>query len=148
MSKLTCVAYHITISSTALLFLFRVCAIHGFDKYITAGFSIFWLAVLGGSLTAVLSLSGVHIGNTKYCTFSNFKSYRSAANITLALFDTCVFIAISWRLYNSHISLEGDATSIKTTFNLLGKNLSTLPRVLLQDGQKYYMYGYITLFMI
>jgi hypothetical protein len=87
--------YHLAVSSTALLFFFRVRAIFNNNKYISYGFFILWLAVLGGSLTAVLSLSGVHIGTTKYCTFSNFRPYRSSGNITLAIFDTCVFVAIT-----------------------------------------------------
>lgn len=131
--------YHITISSTALLFFLRVRAIFQ-HKYITAGFFILWVAVLGGSLTAVLSLSGVHVGNTKYCTFSNFKSYRSAANITLAVFDTCVFISITCYLLTTQVSSKSEETTPKARFNLLGKYLPVFSRAVLQDGQKYYMY--------
>lgn len=145
LSKVTCAVYHVTVSSTALLFFLRVRAIFNRNKYITTGFFLLWLAVLGGSLTSVLSLSGVHIGNTKYCVFSNFKSYRSAANITLAAFDTCVFIAITWHLSNSQYSIKNDDSILKK-FDLLGRYLPAFSRALLHDGQKYYMYSHFHCF--
>ncbi|KAF9457505.1 hypothetical protein BDZ94DRAFT_225694 [Collybia nuda] len=147
LSKVVCAVYHVTISSTALLFFLRVRAIFDRNRYVTIGFFILWLGVLGGSLTAVLSLSGMHVGNTKYCAFSNFKAYRSAANITLVVFDTCVLIAITWRLSNTHLTVKSDDIRLKARFNLLGKYLPAFSRALLQDGQKYYMYGHIDLFI-
>ncbi|KAF9457886.1 hypothetical protein BDZ94DRAFT_1336667 [Collybia nuda] len=140
LSKVTCAMYHVTVSSTALLFFLRVRAIYNRNTYITAGFFFLWVAVLGGSLTSVLSLSGVHIGTTKYCAFSNFKSYRGAANITLAVFDTCVFVAITWRLSNNQLSiLKCNNPASKRRFDLFGKYYPAFSKGLLHDGQKYYM---------
>ncbi|KAF9456735.1 hypothetical protein BDZ94DRAFT_320894 [Collybia nuda] len=140
LAKVSCAVYHVAVSSTALLFFLRVRAIYNQDTYITAIFFFLWVAVLGGSLTSVLSLSGVHIGTTKYCAFSNFKSYRGAANITVAVFDTCVFVAITWRLSNSQLSiLKASSPASKRRFDLFGRYYPAFSKGLLHDGQKYYM---------
>ncbi|KAF9457501.1 hypothetical protein BDZ94DRAFT_225354 [Collybia nuda] len=131
----TCTIYHVTVSSTALLFFLRVRAIFNKNRYITAIFFLLWIGVLGGSLTVVTSLSGVPIGNTKYCTFSNFKPYRSTANIIVATFDTSVFIAVTWRLSFRKAYTKGGGR----TFDFFGQYLPSFTRALLQDGQKYYM---------
>ncbi|KAF9457500.1 hypothetical protein BDZ94DRAFT_225173 [Collybia nuda] len=139
-AKIPCSAYHVAVSSTALLFFLRVRAIFEKDRTITIVFFVLWLAVLGGSVTAIPSLSGVHIGKTKYCTFSSIGTYRSAANITLAIFDTCVFIAITWRILRDQFTYEvGD----QTKSNFFGRGLPAFSRALLQDGQKYYMVAMI-----
>jgi hypothetical protein len=128
------------VSSTALLFFFRVRAIYDGNRYVTAAFFIMWLSVLGGSLTVVTTLSGAHIGNTKYCTSTGFKPYVSAANITIAIFDTCVFLAISWRLLaGSPVVTTRDDSALKKS-TLFGRYLPHFSRALFQDGQNYYMY--------
>jgi hypothetical protein len=131
--------YHVAVSSTALLFFFRVRAIFN-NTYITASFFILWLAVLGASLTAVVSLSGVHIGTTEYCMFSNFKPYRSSGNIAFALFDTCVFVAITWRVVAGSSKTRTAAGEPKGKPDLFGRYLPAFSRALLQDGQNYYLY--------
>jgi hypothetical protein len=129
------------VSSTALLFFFRVRALYGKNKYITAAFIIMWLGIVGGSLTVVTAINGVHIGNTKYCMFSGFKLYSSSANISIAIFDTCVFIAVSWRLLaNSPVAVPKDG-SAPNVFYLLGRYLPQFSSVFFQDGQNYYMYA-------
>ncbi|KAF9457890.1 hypothetical protein BDZ94DRAFT_1313768 [Collybia nuda] len=141
LTKVTCAVYHVTVSSTALLFFFRVRAIFNRNVYITAGFFVLWVIVLGGSLSTVLSISGVHIGNTKYCAYTNFRSYRSGvANITLAVFDTCVFVAITWSLSHSQLSIQKNGgLSSETHFDVFGRYLPAFSKALLIDGQKYYM---------
>ncbi|KAF9457486.1 hypothetical protein BDZ94DRAFT_1326212 [Collybia nuda] len=133
-SKVTCAVYHPAVSATALLFFFRVRALYDGNKYITAVFLFMWLAVLGTSLTVVASLTGVHIGNTKYCTFAGFRPYGSSSNIVIAVFDTCVFVAISWRIMTSDSPTDGGGG-----FRLSGKHLSQFSKALLQDGQNYYL---------
>lgn len=145
-SKVTCAVYHPAVSATALLFFFRVRALYDGNKYITAVFLVMWLAVLGASLTVVMSLTGVHIGNTKYCTFAGFQPYGSSSNIVIGVFDTCVFAAISWRLL-ANAPLASDTGNLGK-FGLFGKYLPRFSRALLQDGQNYYMYvGYVLPFV-
>jgi hypothetical protein len=125
------VVYHIAVSSTALLFFFRVRAVFNNNRYVSIVFFIIWLSVLGGSLTAITSLTGIHIDNTKYCTFSNFQPYRSSGNITLAIFDTCVFAAITGRLSNNQSLPNAGVKPDKSRFSLFGKYLPAFSRALL-----------------
>jgi hypothetical protein len=140
LARFSCVVYHVTVSSTALLFFFRVRAIYGGNRYITAAFFIMWLSILGASLTAITTISGVHLGNTKYCTSVLYKPYASAANIAVAIFDTCVFLAISWRiLAGSPVVTSRNARAFKKS-TLFGRYLPQFSRALFQDGQNYYLY--------
>ncbi|KAF9460055.1 hypothetical protein BDZ94DRAFT_1238746 [Collybia nuda] len=140
LARVACVVYHLTLSSTALLFFLRVRAIFHQNRQVTIVFFILWLAVVGGSLTAVVIISGTHIGNTSYCVFADVKSFITAsANISLALFDTCVFIAITWQLSTTHLMDKKD-TFRGWKANLFGTYLPAFSKALLQDGQKYYMY--------
>ncbi|KAF9461682.1 hypothetical protein BDZ94DRAFT_1167276 [Collybia nuda] len=141
LSKVACATYHPAISTTALLFFFRVRAIYGGNKWITAIFFAMWLAILGTSLTFITSLGGAHIGNTKYCMFIGFQPYRSLSNVTIGVFDTCVFVAISWRLLAWAPPVSDTGSSGR--FGLYGKYLPQFSRVLLQDGQKYYLVAMI-----
>lgn len=99
-----------------------------------------WLAVLGASLTVIWTLQGTHIGNTKYCTYVGFQPYGSSSNIAIAVFDTCVFVAISWRLLADAPSDGGKRSSDSGIFGLFGRYLPHFSRALLEDGQKYYLY--------
>lgn len=72
---------HVTVSSFALPFFFCLRAISNKNS---------------GLLVVVASRTAVHIGQTKYCAFSNFKSYHRAATITITLFDTSVVIAVTY----------------------------------------------------
>lgn len=104
-----------------------------------------WLAVLGASLTVIWTLQGTHIGNTKYCTYVGFQPYGSSSNIAIAVFDTCVFVAISWRLLADAPSDGGKRTSDSGILGLFGRYLPHFSRALLKDGQKYYLYVACTL---
>jgi len=95
-----------------------------------------WLAVLGASLTVIWTLEGTHIGNTNYCTYVGFRPYGSASNIAIAVFDTCVFVAISWRLLANAPPAGGRSGS---RFGLFGRYLPRFSRALLEDGQQYYL---------
>ncbi|KAF9457507.1 hypothetical protein BDZ94DRAFT_1240744 [Collybia nuda] len=139
LARVKCAVYHVTISSTALLFFLRVRAIFNQNRQISIIFFILWLIVVGGSMTAVVSISGTHIGDTPYCVFSDVRSYLTAiANISLALFDTCIFIAITWSLSTDHLTNKGDGLKGGMAA-LFGKYLPAFSKALLQDGQKYYM---------
>ncbi|KAF9461752.1 hypothetical protein BDZ94DRAFT_1167210 [Collybia nuda] len=94
--QVICVVFHITISSTALLFLLHVCAIFIQNRYITIIFFMLWVGVVGQLLSTVLSTSGEHISTTNYYALSNLNALCSATtNIIISVFDTCVFIAIT-----------------------------------------------------
>ncbi|KAF9457503.1 hypothetical protein BDZ94DRAFT_1273028 [Collybia nuda] len=138
--KAKCVVYHLSASSTSFLFFLRVRAVFERNIYITAGFFLLWLIVSGGTFLAVVNVSGTHIGTSRHCDFEDVKSYLTAiANITLALFDTCIFIAITWRLSDGESSLERGVAVRQRRLNPCGRHLPEFSRGLLRDGQQYYM---------
>ncbi|KAF9455462.1 hypothetical protein BDZ94DRAFT_1144429, partial [Collybia nuda] len=104
---------------------------------ITAIFLIMWLAIVGSSVIVLASVTGVHIGNTKYCTFKGFRPTSSISTIIIGVFDTCIFVATTWRLLWK--ASPADNIDGPGKFRLFGKYLPRFSRALLQDGQNYYM---------
>lgn len=135
-----CAFYTVAISASCLLFFFRVRAVFEDNRYVIVFCLFMWFAVLGGSMTLPFAVTGSNIGPTDYCMNSGVKAYGSVATIVPFVFDTFVFVAISWRLtlnaYNTNTNMLG---SLRTL--LLGKSLYMLSRTLLRDNQKYYLYA-------
>ena len=136
--RVICVLFHVACSSSALLFLLRVSAIFANNKYVLASFSALWLGVVGGSLTAAILADGgaAILGPTENCHVKTLESYVSLAPIASITFDTCVFLAISWRLLadgwvepNRRPSFWGVISG-----NILAKSF----RFLFRDGFLYY----------
>ncbi|RDB22909.1 hypothetical protein Hypma_009716 [Hypsizygus marmoreus] len=134
-----CALYHVATSSTALLFLLRARAIYNRSKYAIAFFVALWLGVLGSSLTAATMGGAVSIGPTRYCQPLPLKAYIGAAPIMFAVFDTCVFLAISWRLLMDAWPDPSKQPQPKLRGIVLGKYLPEFSRALLRDGQVYYL---------
>ncbi|KAJ6533984.1 hypothetical protein DFH09DRAFT_1325431 [Mycena vulgaris] len=114
--------YPVVISASTFLFLFRVRAVYGGDRLVTATFGFLWLAVVGTSMTVPFSGNAIGLGDPYECVIVNVGTYPSVAGITLTAYDTLVFFTISYRL---------DIFS--------GVNLSAFSKTLFTDGQMYYM---------
>ncbi|KAF8207401.1 hypothetical protein K438DRAFT_1667965 [Mycena galopus ATCC 62051] len=131
------ILYPIAIPSTSLLFFFRVRAIYGGARIVTIIFGLMWVVVLATCIVVPFATGGVNIGTTRYCMISEDAPYSAIAGIAPAVFDTAVFIAISYRLIgNTHT--EYSWTEKARTF-LTGAYLPSLSKSLLVDGQVYYM---------
>ena len=100
-------------------------------------FSSLWLGVLGSALTLPFALHGAHIGPTKFCIDGNVKSYGSSGMVASTVFDTVVFLAISWKLSIDQMSGTIFRDKVKHFFG--GRALPTLSKGLLQSGQLYYL---------
>lgn len=114
------------------------------NKYISAVFFIVWLSILGGCIPIARSVSGAHIGPTNYCISTTLEDAAAPATIIPLIYDSTVFIAISWRLIR--ISLPHDL-NLKEAVKVIiyGKNLSRFSKALLKDGQAYYLWVYLIL---
>ncbi|KAH9475833.1 hypothetical protein JR316_0011393 [Psilocybe cubensis] len=140
LSKLPPWIFVVALPSTSLLFYFRVCAMYHNNKAISAFFFVMWLGVVGGCVPSTIGVSGAMIGPTKYCISTTLKHYVALGTIMSLIYDSAVFIAISWRL--THLNLVDDMDiNFKDVIKaiVLGKKLSKLSKVLLQDGQVYYL---------
>ncbi|TFK32509.1 hypothetical protein BDQ12DRAFT_773013 [Crucibulum laeve] len=107
------------------------------NKYVTAVFFTSWLAMLGYSFSLVTAIKGANIGHTDYCTYSApFETRDSGTGIAIFIYDTLIFLAISWRLFSiSHID-NGIGKSLKVV--VFGRYLPAFSKALLHDGQMYY----------
>ncbi|KDR69376.1 hypothetical protein GALMADRAFT_77419 [Galerina marginata CBS 339.88] len=131
--------FPLAISSTTLLFFFRVRAMYDNDKRVSAFFAFIWLSVLAGTITTPFATTFQSLGPTKYCTETGLKSFISISTIVPAVYDTLVFAAITWRLASNSYAEEkaGKVGFLKSA--MLGKYLPAFSKGLLQDGQIYYL---------
>ncbi|KAF8965456.1 hypothetical protein BDZ97DRAFT_1812262 [Flammula alnicola] len=125
--------------STALLFFFRIRAMYHDKKVVIVFFFLMWLAVVGGSATSIPGISGLNIGTTKYCINGKLEPYVSAGAIVPMVYDSFVFIAISWRLMQFSTGTEDPTLKEGAKMMIFGHNLSAFPKAMLQDGQAYYL---------
>jgi len=129
--------YPIVIPSTSLLFFFRVKAMYDGNTKVIAFFFFMWLAVVGGSVTPTIGVSGMNIGITDYCINYRLEPYVSAACIIPFINDTFIFCATSWRLWqNAHVH-QSIHNNVKVM--VFGHHLPYFSRALLKDGQAYYL---------
>lgn len=129
--------YMATFPTTSLLFLLRVRAIYAGHKWITAFFVICWLALTGLAIPLPFSLFGSRIGMTSHCIDTGGNIISPAPIIASAVFDSFVFLFISWRLLNN--SMTGDSLSEKMKAFWSKDGLPALSRALLYSGQVYYL---------
>lgn len=140
LSKLPPWMFMIALPSTALLFYFRVCAMYDNNRTVSALFFVMWLGVVGGCVPSTIGVSGARIGPTEYCISTTLKQYVAAGTIMSLIYDSAIFIAISWRLMRLNLADDMDF-SFKDAMKaiIFGKKLSKFSKVLLQDGQAYYL---------
>ncbi|KAG6918421.1 hypothetical protein DXG01_014600 [Tephrocybe rancida] len=136
-----CVLYHIAFSSTALLFFLRVRAIFNDKKVVIGFFFILWLSVVAGSITLALVGGSDSLGPTDYCLAKPEKPFIVVSPVALLINDTCVFLAISWRLMGDSQMPEQESGAHISPIKrfILGGGLPSLSRALFQDGQAYYL---------
>ncbi|KAG2004260.1 hypothetical protein CC2G_002832 [Coprinopsis cinerea AmutBmut pab1-1] len=129
--------YPASVSLSALLFFFRVRIVYEGHKWIVGFFFFMWLAVVGGTLTVGFGVTGVHIGPTNYCLNAKVEDYVAAAALIPLIYDTSVFLAITYRLAaSSHLAAHKKGG---WWARISGDYLPGVSRGLLKDGQTYYM---------
>ncbi|KAF5353992.1 hypothetical protein D9756_007076 [Leucocoprinus leucothites] len=123
-------------SSTAFLFLQRVRAVYGDNRWVQIVFSFLWLATSGVMTVVIYSQQATHIPGTEYCFYSHVEQYMSAAAMMSGFYDTLVFFAISYKIASSHSNLD-DGITWDTLIS--GRALPRLSRSILRGGQQYYL---------
>jgi hypothetical protein len=102
---------------------------------VTIIFGLLWIAVVGSSIAVPFGASGTAIG--KSCIITGIATYVGAPGTIIAVHDTAVFLAISFRLLaNSHVE-HTRREMLRALF--CGANLPAFSKTLFLDGQKYYM---------
>ena len=136
---------------SSLLFFFRTRAIFNRDPWVVTFFAVLWLAVLGGCLAILVdAFKPTRLDSTTdmipICFTSGVNLFVAAITIIPLINDTLVFLAISWRLYrNSYdpYTLNGGIRVL-----IFGDYLPVFSKVLLQDGQAYYLLALFLLYVL
>jgi hypothetical protein len=128
----------LALPSTSALFFFRVKAVYCDNKVITAFFGFLLIALFGLSFLIPLAPVVSHIGTTQRCMTTQVKRYGFAPAVLNFLFDTLVFIAISFRIASP--SIKGGTLRAFVKSFLRGEGLPKYSKSLLQDGQIYYWF--------
>jgi len=136
-ARTSCVLCHVAFSSTAFLFFLRVRAVFNKDKYVVGFFFIVWLGILGVSVATAAAGKAVFPNPTHYCIGEPFQPYVGAVPTTVAINDTLVFLAISWRLLKDSWPETGTPLNLGSFFR--GEYLPACSKAVLQDGQVYYL---------
>jgi len=121
--------------STSALFYFRVKAVYGNNKTISAFFGVLLSMMFATSLLIPFSPKVTHVGPTQRCIVigEKYAVIPAVMNFTL---DTLVFIAISLRIVSHSIEDNSFRATLSSFFR--GDGLFRLPRSLLQGGQLHY----------
>ncbi|KAJ7617812.1 hypothetical protein FB45DRAFT_840644 [Roridomyces roridus] len=129
--------YPVVCFSISLLFFFRVRAIYGGDRSVTAVFGFLCACVLGGTMAVPISpRASLHpIG--KICAITTPAPHVGAG--ILPANDTAVFLTISFRLLANSRTKQTRGESVKALFGFQGLTLPAFSRALFTDGQKYFM---------
>ncbi|KAK0237770.1 hypothetical protein EDD85DRAFT_831771 [Armillaria nabsnona] len=122
---------------TSLLFFLRVTAIWHNNQYVFFFFTFLWFGVIAGTITVPVGIRGAHIGTTQQCINVRIPEYDQVAAIFPLIFDSCTFIAITYRilLYTS-INEETARGRLRAFF---GRGVPIVSRNLLLGGQQYYL---------
>jgi len=123
--------------ATSLLFLFRVKAVYNHSRIVTAFFGFLWLSIAGLSILLMVGINGSRIPYTRRCSqgVSN-TTYTTIPLILTAVFDTLVFLAISYHMVSVPMVNHTWRGRAKSFFR--GDGLHHLSKALLQSGQAYY----------
>ena len=99
-------------------------------------FGVLWVITLGCAMTAPFGLVAAHIEPTENCIEAAVKGYTSFGFIAAAVYDTIVFVSISYKLVVSSFA-DNWTGRLKSFFR--GQYMGHISRVLLKSGQLYYL---------
>lgn len=87
-------------------------------------------------MLAPFSLQSFPIGDTRYCLNQRLAVLGILGVIFAGVYDTLVFLAITWSLLRSHF-YTGPKSLMKIF--LTGEGMGSISRAMLQTGQIYYL---------
>ena len=133
-----CIFYAVATPTTALLFLFRVSAVHNNSRFTVILFALCWLCVAACYIyDATLGFSEFgHALGSNHCSIVLRSRTGGASYTAIALYDTVVFLAIAWQLLSDLKTGNSWKSRIMSFFS--GTGMFKLSRALLRNGQLYY----------
>ncbi|KIK53983.1 hypothetical protein GYMLUDRAFT_106732, partial [Collybiopsis luxurians FD-317 M1] len=128
--------FPVGIAGSCFLFFLRARAVYMNRLYIVAIFAFLWLSVLAACITVPFGTvsDSINIEDTPYCVTVATEDFAKAAVIVPTVYDTVIFLAISYKLMS-----YGFSDNHGFRHRILGTNLPAFSRAMLRDGQKYYL---------
>ncbi|KAF7771719.1 hypothetical protein Agabi119p4_6030 [Agaricus bisporus var. burnettii] len=127
--------------SSSYIFLQRAQATYAEQKGLRKFFFISWLCVCGAGCLVPIGAHPSYIPGTYYFRHSVPSTYVIASPLVLLLFDTLVFVAMSYKIIKGH-SMPVDSVSEEQRTSwirlLSGSRLPLISKVVLRGGQQYY----------
>ncbi|KAI6009895.1 hypothetical protein EDC04DRAFT_841134 [Pisolithus marmoratus] len=122
-------------AAASYLFLKRAHAVYFGHKFFHHIFSFLWLVGVGTSCAVFAGArnSSLEIANTKHCIRHRTWSALSIAFVDPVLFDTLVYLAITYKILSAHTKRGGWKVFSS------GIALPHFSRAVLQGGQQYYL---------
>jgi hypothetical protein len=111
-------------------------AVYPNNNWVKRFFSVLWFINGGIEVTVVLGVRAFHARDTLHCLDAQPDPYVIAGGLAPVVFDTLVFLAISYKMVATHSTLDAKV-SWRTLIS--GKALPRLSRAILQGGQQYYL---------
>ena len=129
--------FSLAVSTTSILFLFRIRAVFWNDRWVIGTFLLLWLVVTGVCLVVPFSGGARHIGPTDACVETAKESVFVGCFISVAAYDTLVFCVISWRL----VVFSGPEEGLRSKLRYFWGTgmLPLISETLLRSGQQYYL---------
>ncbi|KAJ6465754.1 hypothetical protein C8R45DRAFT_1106796 [Mycena sanguinolenta] len=143
LSRIFTLAYILT------CFVYAATAVWHRSKVVFAVFSILLLGVLGAGITLPVGVRAAHIGPTMQCIDTVIPDYTEVVTIMPLIYDTAIFLAITYRVLAHTIVADSLAARVRAFFG--GPGLSTLSQALLRSGQHFYFIavaGNVTLLVL
>ncbi|KAF9441136.1 hypothetical protein P691DRAFT_637392, partial [Macrolepiota fuliginosa MF-IS2] len=127
-----------SMACASFLFLRRLEAVYADSRtrIVQWVFRILWFVTSANIITGVVGVKMKHIEGTSYCVMYKVKGYVVLNQLLPVVFDTLVFLAISYKIISSRSALD---PKINWRTIVTGKTLPRLSRALLQGGQQYYI---------
>ncbi|KAJ7822496.1 hypothetical protein B0H14DRAFT_2828535 [Mycena olivaceomarginata] len=122
---------------TAMLFFLRANAVWHPNRVASAVFFLLWLGIIGTNVPVPMRIRGAHIGPTLQCMTTLIPDNVEAVMIMTLIYDTVVFLAISYRIMGYALLADSPRDLIRAFFG--GGHLSRLSRELIRGGQQFYL---------
>ncbi|KZP05150.1 hypothetical protein FIBSPDRAFT_940636 [Athelia psychrophila] len=122
--------------STSFLFLLRIRAVYQRSTSVTALFSILWLTTAALNIFTDASIRVGPLAYAQYCLNFPLQHY-AYPTISSFIFDTFVFIVISYRLAADAATEQSWRARLQSV--VTGKGLFRISRALMISGQLYYL---------
>ena len=128
----------VAITTSAVLFFFRIKAVFHNNRGVIGVYFILWLSVAGTAVTSVFSVSSLPIGPTNYCMDAEEKHFGFSVLVALLAHDTLVFAAMSYRLLCN--SPQNPTLRSRISAFCFRRSLPKFTSIIFKDNQRYYAY--------